>query len=245
MGTALRLDRLRRELEERFGRAILPRPGAEREVAPGFQTGVRALDCLLPRGVPRAALTLWTGEGTAGRTAALRALVMRACGGGATVGIVDAGRTLDPAFWCMPAGPVEGLWIVRPDREVPPVEGAWAAERLLRTGTFGLVVVHGTPPSPEPGHRLRALARERGVAMLISADAVPAGLRADVRVDFRQPRVRTGGLMPGGRFRRRVRVSVTKEVGSPHREGEVEVVYQPSHRLHPHSDLPDRSAGGG
>ena len=92
---AQHLDRLKAELEKRFGSAVRPLHAAE-EARPGFRTGVRALDQLLPAGVPRGSLTLWTGEASSGRTAAVRALV-EAATKQALAAVVDATRTLDPA----------------------------------------------------------------------------------------------------------------------------------------------------
>src|SRR4051812_47062385 len=83
VSAAADLTRLRGELERRFGSAILPRPGERAaEARAGFRTGVDALDALVPEGIPRGLLTLWTGEATSGRTAALRSTVLAACGRG-------------------------------------------------------------------------------------------------------------------------------------------------------------------
>src|SRR5687767_10687679 len=166
------LDLLRAKLEARFGTAIVPLPGQapSREV-PGFRTGIAAVDALLPEGVPRRALTLWTGEATSGRTAAVHALVTGACRQ-ALVALVDAGCTLDAAAWCGPGGrSAPGLWVARPREPGRAGEGAWVAETLLRTGAFGLVVLDGPLPAAVEVHRLRALAREVDAAMLVSAAA--------------------------------------------------------------------------
>ncbi|HEX5725095.1 MAG TPA: hypothetical protein VFX98_06490, partial [Longimicrobiaceae bacterium] len=168
MSAAVDLDRLRTDLEKRFGPAIVPTPGEPaRQERPGFRTGVRALDLLVPEGVPRRALTLWTGEGTSGRTAALCLLVDRACRQGARVALVDATRTLDPAAWCAGGASADGLWVARPPTDALEMEGAWVAEKLLRTGAFALVVLDGPPPAQTDAHRLRALARETDTALLV------------------------------------------------------------------------------
>ncbi|HEV2130527.1 MAG TPA: hypothetical protein VGR27_05470, partial [Longimicrobiaceae bacterium] len=100
--SAAEVQQLRSRLEARFGQAIVQ--PATRKRVPGFPLGVPALDSLLPNGVPRGALTLWAGEATAGRTAGLRALVVRACTEGARVALIDASLTLDAGFGCTPAG---------------------------------------------------------------------------------------------------------------------------------------------
>jgi hypothetical protein len=298
---AAEVDRLRSELETRFGRAILPASAPAAERFDGFRTGVAAIDSLLPHGIPRGTLSLWTGEATAGRTAALRALVLHTCAEGATVALVDAGLTLDASFACTPAGPVEGFWVARPPDPEHEAEGAWAAEALLRAGVFDLVILDGCGLDAARAHRLRTLARERNAAVVVTknegrgkreegrgtATAVaacqerpasvvghetslwrefgrtgehrrsevflsslfplPSSLpfRADVRLEFRGAAgVRAAGLMPGGRFRRRMWVVLAKHGTSAPGEREVEVVHEPADCLRTHRPAPDRSPGG-
>lgn len=233
------LARLRAELEARFGSAILPAGGAmSGEARPGFGPGVLPLERMLPGGVPRGALSLWVGTGTSGRTAAVRALVERACVEGERVAVVDAGRALDASFGATAAGPLPGLWVVRPPEGGREREGAWAAEALLRAGVFALVVLDGCLPEQAEAHRLRALARERDAALLVSLDAGEGGImgwRADVRLEFR--RQEGTGLMPGGRFRGRAWLSGERAGG---REREVELVYEPADCLRPGAPAVDR-----
>jgi len=240
VSAAVDLKLLRASLEQRFGEAIVPLPGqAPSRERPGFRTGVAALDALAPGGVPRRGLTLWTGEATSGRTAALRVLVEAACRE-TLVAVVDAGRTLDPAAWCQATGhSAPGLWVARPPTAAHAVEGAWVAETLLRTGAFGLVVLDGPAPQPVEAHRLRAIARETDAAVLVSTDA-GAQWRADVKLEFRRTGVRAG-LRAGGRFRRPAGVQAAKGWGSRTGEREVELVDEPTHRLHPDHG-PDRRA---
>ncbi len=240
MGAAERLDGLRRELEKRFGGVVLPRPGEEAgEERPGFRTGVDALDRLVPGGVPRGTLSLWTGEATSGRTAALRRLVEEACRAGARVALVDASRTLDAADWCGEGVSPAGLWVARPPDAGRAGEGAWAAEALLRTGAFDLVALDGALPAPPQAHRLRALAREADAALVVCAQGEDPGWRADLKVEFH--RAPAGwGLRPGARFRRRAGARVAKGWGIRHGEREVELVHEPSHRLRPGPRVADR-----
>ena len=241
MGAAENLDRLRSELEKRFGTAIRPVPGTapERE-RPGFRVGVRPIDQLIPEGVPRRALSLWTGEATSGRTAALRLLVRAACRD-ALVAVVDVTRTLDPAAWCGPDGrSPAGLWVARPPSDEHTLEGAWVAESLLRTGAFGLVVLDGPAPDSAEAHRLRALAREHDAALLVSTDARATGWRADVRLDFHRHADGGTGLTVGGRFRRRSGVKMAKGTGARTGERAVELVHEPRTLVRPAPFAPDR-----
>jgi hypothetical protein len=243
VSAAVDLNRLRSELEKRFGSAIRPVPGGapERE-RDGFPTGVRALDQLLPGGVPRRAVTLWTGEATSGRTAAVRALVEAACRR-TLVALVDSTRTLDPAAWCGADGhSAPGLWVARPPTPEQAMEGAWVAEQLLRTGAFGLVVLDGPVPDATEVHRLRALARETDSALLVSVPEAGSGWRADLRLEFRRGAAGAAGLSTGGRFRRSSGVRLAKGWSLRTGEREVELVHEPTHRLHPPAFAPDRRA---
>lgn len=244
MSAALELEQLRTRLEARFGSAILPAglPAPVREEEPGFRVGVEALDRLLPRGVARGAATLWLGEAGSGRTAALWSLVAGACAGGAVVGLVDAGRTLDASFGCGGGERLRGLWVVRPPAGGREAEGVWAAEALLRAAVFDLLVLDGCVPDSSQAYRLRGMAREQGTALLVTAEigmsgsvsgSGSIGWRADARLEFRRG---TGerGLASGGRFRRRGLMSATGM------EKEVELVHEPADRLRPGAPGRDR-----
>jgi hypothetical protein len=240
------LDRLRLELEKRFGTALRPLPGAA--PAPergGFRVGVRALDQLLPQGVPRAAASLWTGPPGSGRTAAVRALVRAACREG-LVALVDATRTLDAAAWCEAGGQsAPGVWVARPPAAGHEHEGAWVAEALLRTGAFGLVVLDGPVPEPTEAYRLRALARECDAALLVSSASGGSGWRADVRLDFAWGESDQGGLLHGGRFRRPAQVRLVKQPGALPAQRQVELVHEPPRREQALAFAPDRRPGAG
>jgi hypothetical protein len=242
VSAARKLDHLRAELEKRFGNAVLPLPGtAPAPERDGFSVGVRALDQLVPEGVPRRALSLWVGEATSGRTAALRALVAGACRAGALVALVDATRTLDADAWCGGGGEsAPGLWVSRAPAPEHAGEGAWVAEQLLRTGAFDLVVLDGPPPAPVDAHRLRALARATDAALLVSTDAREIGWRADLRLEFRREGAGEGGLRVGGRFRRRSGVRMAKGWGARTGERAVELVHEPRVLVRPAPFTPDR-----
>jgi hypothetical protein len=234
------LSLLRARLADRFGDAIRPAPGgAPPPPESGFPTRVAALDALMPGGLPRRALTLWTGEGTAGRTAALRVLVEEACRS-ALVGLVDATGTLDAAAWCTAGGrSPAGLWMARPPPGEHAARGPWVAESLLRTGIFGLVVLDGALPTPVQAHRLRALARDTGAALLVSVGAGDVPWRPDLRLEFRRVARQGGGLETGGRFRRPAEVNGCRGPSGRRGPGEVELVHAPEDRLHP-DPVPDR-----
>lgn len=241
---ALDLYYLRTALETRFGRAILPQHTLpSRDV---FATGVPRLDTLLQGGVPRSALSVWAGTGTAGRTAALRALVRHTCARGESVAVVDAGLTLDATFGCTSGGTNSGLWTVRPPAPTDGMSAAWAADALLRAGVFGLVIVDGTLPNGEQAGLLRKQARNANAALVISADRVEFrggnGLRPDVWVEFGGSPGYGSGLLPGGRVRRRVRIQV-HGAGRREREQELELIHDPTDRMRADSVVPDRRPG--
>jgi hypothetical protein len=233
---------LRAALEKRFGSALVPAPGrAPDRAVPGFRTGIAAIDRLLPGGVPRRAVTHWAGEVTAGRTAALRRLVEAALRE-TRVAVVDAALTLDAGDWCgADDGPLAGLWVARPPAAGRADEGAWAAEALLRSGAFGLVVLDGGVPVPAEVHRLRALARETDAAVLVSTPAGgAAGWRADLRLEFRRVPRPAPGLCPGARYRRPAAVRLEKGSGGENGEREMELVHEPPDRLRALAFAPDR-----
>lgn len=236
--------RLRTDLEARFGSVVLPAAGTSgrrTDTAVDFRTGLYPIDRLLPRGVPRGGLSVWAGE--MGRTAALRALVGRACAGGDPVGLVDAGLTLDPAGWCGEDDWwLNRLWVARPPSPVAEAEAAWAAEVLLQSGGFALVVLDGALPGREQAYRLRSLARERGAALLISVARAATVYGADSRLDFEPAATAGQSLTPGGRFRRLASVRRSQSGGVPASSAELELVHEPSDRLRAGPVVADRSA---
>jgi hypothetical protein len=217
------------ELERRFGAAILPFPGQDtRAPARGFSTGIGPLDRLLPGGVPRGTTTVWTGEATSGRTAAVRALVFSALRE-TLVGLIDATLTLDPADWCGPDGrSPPGLWVARPPSVEQSLAAAWVAEQMLRAGTFGLVVLDGPLPGPTEGQRLRDCARGTGAALLLSSAETRPDWRPDCLLEFSRPPVCAGGgLRVGGRYRRRSVMRIVRAALSGSAMREVELIHNP------------------
>jgi hypothetical protein len=177
-----------------------------------------ALDAALLGGVPRGQVTEWAGPRSAGKTAALRQLVHAVREAGAGAAYVDGTGTLAPAAWVRGVPGPDGaapFWVVR-----PPASGVLAAaDELLRSGAFGLVIAEGaegagagagagaagaeaevaTEWKRAPVIRLQRLAREAGAALVAVVGRpgqVPqAGLRVEFSTDpgFRSCRVRVGG----------------------------------------------------
>lgn len=186
--------------------------------------GLPELEGLLPGGVPRGQVTEWAGPRSAGKTAALRGLVRAVQEAGAGVAYVDGTSTLTPAPWVfgrMGPNGAPPFWVVR-----PPEGGVLAAaDELLRSAVFGLIVAEGGDWSRTPVIRLQRLAREAGAALIAVVDRpgrVPlAGLRVRFSPDLES---RTCRVEIPGR-------GLTREVA---------YVHDLPYRLPEDSGLPDR-----
>jgi len=187
--------------------------------------GLAGLDRALPGGVPRGRVTEWAGPRSAGKTAALRGLVRAVHTAGAGVAYVDGTGTLTPAPWVfgrMGPNGAPPFWVVRP----PETGGVLAAaDELLRSAVFGLVVAEGGDWSRTPVIRLQRLAREAGAALIAVVDRpgrVPlAGLRVRFSPDIESRTCRVE--IPGRGLTR-----------------EVSYVHDLPYRLPEDSGLPDR-----
>jgi len=209
----------------------LPRPGG------GIATGIAALDAALTDGgLPRGRLTEIVGARGSGKTTLVRAIVARALADKRWVAYIDATRTLAAADWAALAE-TERLWIVRPPpspsagacsvpgERLPPGErspprhprppvahGPWCADVLLRSGSFGLVVLDGGGVLTHAvAVRLTRLARESDAALVV--------LREE---DGRREREGRGPVM-GGAVRLRVRRQPQHEGAAKERGGGMEV----------------------
>lgn len=160
--TALATERstpsaLRTLLTERFpGAVLLP----ERPI-PVFATGLQAFDRILPNGgLPRGRITVWQSL-AGGGTAVLRSAVASSLGRGERVVWIDGGRSIGP-HWS------DGPLVIRP----PTTEMARkAAEILLRSGGFGLVILTGVPLDSAAMLRLSRMVHEGGGAFVALAEA--------------------------------------------------------------------------
>jgi recombination protein RecA len=141
----------------------------------GLPTGIAALDgALSGGGIPRGRLTELVGAPGSGKTTVVRELVAQALGASLWVAYIDATRTLSPADWAPLAGDGR-LWIVRPPAGTS-AHAPWCADVLLRSGTFGLVVLDGGPALTHAvAVRLTRLARESHAAFVVLRDDDLAG----------------------------------------------------------------------
>ena len=170
-------DRLRR-FEERWIRE-------EREAV--VSTGVEKIDRLLPGGgFPRAALSEINGPLGGGRmTVAWRAAAAAVCGG-------EAAACVDARGWLYPPGvgffdmDWRRLCMVRP----PGGERAvWAAEQLVRSGCFKMVMIYcARRLSQVEGRRLHRAAEAGGSAVILvgierPSRGLPIALRLHVEMN--------------------------------------------------------------
>lgn len=167
---AASLESVRQLLERRFPDALPLRHGTVSVAA----TGVSPLDRVLPGGgLPRGRLAVWSPEG-AGATALLRCSCEAAIARGERAAWVDGAGVIAGAYWA--AGPL----LVRPRCARDALE---AAELLLRSGGFSVVVLSGAGRLDDVGIRLSRAARDGGAALVALAEAVPvAALRMESRL---------------------------------------------------------------
>ncbi len=146
-----------------------------------WRPGWPELEAALPGGVPRGQVTEWAGPRSAGKTAGLRQLVRSVWEDGAGAAYVDGTGTLSPAPWAGWGSEGPPFWVVRPP---DPLGVLTAAEELLRSGVFGLVVVEGADWSRTPVIRLQRLARKAGAALVAVVDRAGRVPLAGLRVEF-------------------------------------------------------------
>lgn len=156
---------LRELLDRNFPDAI-PVPRQRTEVV---ATGIGELDGILPNGgFPKGRLSVWAPRG--GATAVLRAACRQAVSNGERAVWVDAAGTIAGAFW--EPGPV----LIRPKSRLHALR---AAESLLRSGGFAIVVLAGADPGGTENVRLSRAAHEGGGACVaLTPSASTAALRA-------------------------------------------------------------------
>lgn len=132
-------------------------------------TGIGELDNIFPSGgFPRGRLSVWTPGG--GATAVLRSVCRSAVSGGERSVWIDGGGTMAGAFWDQ--GPI----LLRPQSRLHALR---AAEALLRSGGFAVVVLAGADPEGTENVRLSRAAHESGsVCVALTASATTSALRA-------------------------------------------------------------------
>ena len=136
-------------------------------------TGIAALDKVLPNGgLPRARLSVWAPYG--GATAILRAACEAVVANGERAAWIDGDATMAGAFWN------DGPHLVRPTSRIHALR---AAEELLRSGGFSLLVLAGAEPHGTEVVRLTRAAREGGAALVtLGTSASMASLRLTSRL---------------------------------------------------------------
>jgi hypothetical protein len=164
---------LRALIQQRFPDATPLTGGAQ--TTEQVATGIEALDKVLPNGgLPRGRLSVWAPQG--GATAILRTACHSVVANGERSAWIDGDNTLAGASW----GDGTGLYLVRPKSRVHALR---AAEELLRSGGFSLLVLAGTEPQGTETVRLTRAAREGGAALVsVGSTASMASLRLKSRL---------------------------------------------------------------
>src|SRR4051812_38045194 len=175
--SAAALSSLRSLLEQRFPDAT-PLTHQTVEQVP---SGIAALDrCLPAGGFPRGRLSVWAPLG--GATAILRASCYSVVLGGERAAWIDGEHMLTSNSW------IDGPALLKP---LTRRHALRAAEELLRSGGFALVVLSGTEPSGSEAVRLSRAAREGGTALVsLTTAAAMSSLRVSSQLDPRAYRWR-------------------------------------------------------
>lgn len=167
---------LRALIEQRFPDAAPLTGGAH--ATDGVATGIAALDRILPNhGLPRGRLSVWAPLGAA--NAILRAACHAVVAAGERAAWIDTDNTVAGAFW---GGQPDSscLYLVRPASRLDAFR---AADELLRSGGFSLLVLAGAEPKGTETVRLTRAAREGGAALVaIGTSASMASLRLSSRL---------------------------------------------------------------
>lgn len=164
---------LRALIEQRFPDATPLTGGAQ--TTEQVATGIGALDRVLPNGgLPRGRLSVWAPHG--GATAILRASCHSVVANGERSAWIDGDNVVAGAFW----SDDHGLFLVRPKSRIHALR---AAEELLRSGGFSLLILAGAEPQGTETVRLTRAAREGGAALVsIGSAASMASLRLTSRL---------------------------------------------------------------
>ena len=155
--TAAALANLRSLIEERFPDATPPLHRTAEQVA----SGISQLDrCLPAGGFPRGRLSVWSPLG--GATAILRASCYTVTMTGERAAWIDGEHMLTSNSW------LDGPVLLKP---VTRRAALRAAEQVLQSGGFALVVLSGTDPQGQEVVRLTRAARDGGAAFVSLTNA--------------------------------------------------------------------------
>lgn len=140
----------------------------------GKRTGLSGLDHLLGRGLPKGGLTLLTGPPGTGRLTLAARIAAEETKAARPVAWVDAKGTLYPPALAAEGVALERMLMVRStsDRVV------YAAEQIVGSGAFGLVVANGLDAllSPPRARRLQTATESGRCSVLLILDP-PAAAR--------------------------------------------------------------------
>jgi hypothetical protein len=171
--SAAAVHQLRALIHQRFPDAApLGIPGGA-QTTEQVATGIAELDSVLPNGgLPRGRLSVWAPHG--GATAILRAACQAVVSAGERAAWIDGDNTVAGAFWA------DGPYLVRPASRLHALR---AAEELLRSGGFSLLILSGAEPQGTEPVRLTRAAREGGTALVtVGSSAAMASLRLTSRL---------------------------------------------------------------
>jgi len=182
-------------LRERFDRRHRETTGAAFALGDEalVRTGIDALDAVLGGGFPRGTIGTLEGPPSSGRSALAARLLASATrrGLGAAVGV-----DLFPPALAAAGVRLERLLIVRTGE---PVEAARAADIIVRSGAFTVVVIPALPSGRGTGSatwtRLASLAHRANALLVALGDEASSELRyfASVRLETAIERVRWNG----------------------------------------------------
>ena len=158
-------DERRVHLEQLLESNSLTQPAIGRT----HRVGIDNLDDILGQGLRSGQVVEWFGSFSCGKTGLLRGLIGDLRKQGVAVAWIDSERALLAADWCEERpGP---LWILRPPS---PQDALFCTEAVLRTQSFGLVVMDSKMTLRRNTHlRLQRLARLGGAALVMLRGATP------------------------------------------------------------------------
>ena len=177
------------------------------------------------------------GERGNGRTTLLLCAAVRLATQGERTAIVDLDGDLDPSSFSVVGLPAGWVWVICPERSK---DALWAADLLIRSGHFGLVVLDGLSTFVPVSSlmRLQHGARESDVALLIGTSkgevSSPGSLKIQV---YAQGVEWEDGLGSPAEFQAvRLAARVAKRAG----ETAIRFACRPWRVLSRHSGVPDR-----